>query len=288
MTTTKPTYSPTAVTYSLFPIPYYLNYAFLAKERDTETGLSYFGARYYSSNLSIWLSVDPMSDKYPSLSSYVYCADNPVKLVDPNGEDWYEDENGKMYFTDKYMSATAFARSGIKGTYRGKTYDKNGVYYSLFGSTLDSKDVSSNQIKLTKKIDEAFIKYAAYNKKCERSTGEYPARSTSDYSDFNDIIPFVDRFGTTDENQHDWDPTTKKEFQYAYNSKFRFTVVGRREKMFGHFYGFSTEYNRKDFGTGNIGYHLYIVNGKNKIIGLTFNKKENVEAFHKLYNALFK
>ena len=59
---------------------------FSAKERDSETGLSYFGARYYSSDLSIWLSVDPMSGKYPSLSPYVYCADNPVKLVDPNGE----------------------------------------------------------------------------------------------------------------------------------------------------------------------------------------------------------
>ena len=58
-----------------------------AKEKDSETGLSYFGARYYSSDLSIWLSVDPMSDKYPSLSPYVYCADNPVKLVDPNGEE---------------------------------------------------------------------------------------------------------------------------------------------------------------------------------------------------------
>ena len=67
-------------------------YAFSAKERDTETGLSYFGARYYSSDLSIWLAVDPMSGKYPSLSPYVYCADNPVKLVDPNGEDWFENE----------------------------------------------------------------------------------------------------------------------------------------------------------------------------------------------------
>jgi len=46
-----------------------------------------FGSRYYSSDLSIWLSVDPMSDKYPSLSPYTYCADKPVKLVDPNGED---------------------------------------------------------------------------------------------------------------------------------------------------------------------------------------------------------
>ena len=63
------------------------SYTFSAKERDTETGLSYFGSRYYSSDLSIWLSVDPMSGKYPSLSPYVYCADNPVKLVDPNGEE---------------------------------------------------------------------------------------------------------------------------------------------------------------------------------------------------------
>ncbi len=63
------------------------SYTFSAKERDSETGLSYFGSRYYSSDLSVWLSVDPMSDKYPSLSPYTYCADNPVKLVDPNGEE---------------------------------------------------------------------------------------------------------------------------------------------------------------------------------------------------------
>ena len=38
-------------------------------------------------NISIWLSVDPMSDKYPSMSPYNYCANNPVILVDPDGED---------------------------------------------------------------------------------------------------------------------------------------------------------------------------------------------------------
>ena len=64
-----------------------LTFTFSAKEKDSETGLSYFGSRYYSSDLSVWLSVDPMAHKYPSLSPYVYCADNPVKLVDPNGEE---------------------------------------------------------------------------------------------------------------------------------------------------------------------------------------------------------
>ncbi|MCR4738271.1 MAG: RHS repeat-associated core domain-containing protein, partial [Bacteroidales bacterium] len=69
-------------------------FTFSAKERDSETGLSYFGSRYYSSDLSIWLSVDPQASKYPSLSPYVYCANNPVKLVDPNGEEWYVNQDG--------------------------------------------------------------------------------------------------------------------------------------------------------------------------------------------------
>ena len=62
--------------------------SFTGKERDSETGFSYFGARYYDSDiLTAWLSVDPMADKYPGLSPYAYCAWNPVKLVDPLGLD---------------------------------------------------------------------------------------------------------------------------------------------------------------------------------------------------------
>lgn len=104
MKITVPTYCPTTVG-SLFTAHSSLAeiHSFSAKERDAETGLSYFGARYYSSDLSIWLSVDPMASKYPSLSSYVYCADNPVKLVDPNGEKIFAvNEITKEYIT-KYM-----------------------------------------------------------------------------------------------------------------------------------------------------------------------------------------
>jgi RHS repeat-associated protein len=72
-------------------------YSFSAKEKDEESGYGYFGARYYDSDISIWLSVDPMANKYPSLSPYNYCANNPIKLVDPNGEDvWEFDESGNM------------------------------------------------------------------------------------------------------------------------------------------------------------------------------------------------
>ena len=62
--------------------------AFTGKERDEETGFGYFGARYMDHELmTMWLSVDPMSDKYPSISPYAYCAWNPIKLVDPDGSE---------------------------------------------------------------------------------------------------------------------------------------------------------------------------------------------------------
>ena len=62
--------------------------SFTGKERDEETGYGYFGARYMDHELiTMWLSVDPMADKYPGISPYAYCAWNPVKLVDPDGRD---------------------------------------------------------------------------------------------------------------------------------------------------------------------------------------------------------
>jgi len=60
---------------------------FTGKEKDPETGYSYFGSRYLEHDLMTgWLSVDPMADKYPSLSPYAYCAWNPMKIIDPNGD----------------------------------------------------------------------------------------------------------------------------------------------------------------------------------------------------------
>ena len=61
-------------------------YTFSAKEKDSESGYNYFGARYYTDNIMMWLSVDPMSDKYPSMSPYMYCAGNPIMINDPNGD----------------------------------------------------------------------------------------------------------------------------------------------------------------------------------------------------------
>ena len=81
-----------------------IRFKFTGKERDAETGFDYFGARYYASDISVWLSVDPLSDKYPSTSPFMYVLGNPIKFIDPNGmnhDDWeFNIETGKLTKVD--------------------------------------------------------------------------------------------------------------------------------------------------------------------------------------------
>jgi len=60
-------------------------YLFTSKELDRETGLYYFGARYQDPKLGIFISVDPMAEKFAGWSSYNYAFNNPVRFTDPQG-----------------------------------------------------------------------------------------------------------------------------------------------------------------------------------------------------------
>ena len=65
-------------------------YLFNSKELDEETGLYYYGARYLNPTSGMWLSTDPLFEKYVGMSPYNYCAGNPVKLVDVDGREFDE------------------------------------------------------------------------------------------------------------------------------------------------------------------------------------------------------
>ena len=118
------------------------------KEKDYESGFHYYGARYYWSELLTgWLSVDPMVDKYPSLSPYAYCVWNPVKLVDPDGKEVYINGNQadravQRLETDK-MKITRDSQTGQLsvniGDYKRSDLSKheNSIYEAIM-----SKDVT--------------------------------------------------------------------------------------------------------------------------------------------------
>ena len=100
-----------------------------SEERDPETGFSYFGARYYDPDISaLWLSVDPMADKYPGISPYAYCTWNPVIMVDPNGNDGrvvVSQINGK---TSIMVSTTVFLKSDELNRMQLSSYAKNAQF----------------------------------------------------------------------------------------------------------------------------------------------------------------
>ena len=81
-------------------------YLFNAKEFDEETGMYYYGARYYDPRLSLWMSTDPMEEISPDISSYTFCHNNPINRVDPLGLTDYFNENGAYIQTidDQKMS----------------------------------------------------------------------------------------------------------------------------------------------------------------------------------------
>jgi RHS repeat-associated protein len=63
---------------------------FTAKERDSETGLDYFGARYFASTQGRFTSADPLlasarTGAPQSWNRYSYVLNNPLKLIDPTG-----------------------------------------------------------------------------------------------------------------------------------------------------------------------------------------------------------
>jgi RHS repeat-associated protein len=105
-------------------------YQYTAKERDAESGLDYFGARYYDSWRGQWLSVDPKAEKYQNLSPYNYAAGNPIKYLDSDGgginlangkKDWQERRNNPVGYAAKdwQQSIDASAHSFLKGDIMG-------------------------------------------------------------------------------------------------------------------------------------------------------------------------
>jgi RHS repeat-associated protein len=123
-------------------------YLFNAKELDEETGLYYYGARYYDSKASLWLGVDPMWEKYQGISVFAYCANNPIRYIDPTGMDWYQDEGGNTIWYEGSENKEGYTNIGANYTYREGnltlTYEQNELEI-LEEHILEPNDWSTSQ-----------------------------------------------------------------------------------------------------------------------------------------------
>ena len=94
-------------------------YKYNGKELDRMHGLNFYdyGARQYDPLLGMFTQMDPLAEKYYGISPYAYCANNPVMLVDPDG-------NSPLSALIK-VTAKQGVKAGIK------TYVKNNIEYRL-------------------------------------------------------------------------------------------------------------------------------------------------------------
>ena len=118
---------------------------FLNNHHNATISYSFSVARYYQPSLSIWLSVDPLSDKYPGVSPYTYCGNNPVVLKDPNGREiWIlgsESERNNAFYDMQ------------NGTSLSLSMDENGRI-STSGETINGEKLTRADKKLLKAIND--------------------------------------------------------------------------------------------------------------------------------------
>ncbi|MCK7473644.1 MAG: RHS repeat-associated core domain-containing protein [Rhodopseudomonas palustris] len=87
---------------------------FSGKERDRDTGLDDFGARWYASRHMRFMTVDPILNKPQALlnpqywNGYAYCLNNPVNVVDPDGRSPLEVMAGVAAYLTVTMLAPDF------------------------------------------------------------------------------------------------------------------------------------------------------------------------------------
>ncbi|WP_020404502.1 RHS repeat-associated core domain-containing protein [Gracilimonas tropica] len=120
-------------------------YKYTGHERDNEIGLdlTYAGARYLDPVTGIWLSIDPKVDDYPGWSPYNYSLNNPVNLIDPDGEaptDWVRNSDTGVYEWRDDVFSEDDAPEGYEYVGKGQAdiqahYNENTSFWGkLFGS----------------------------------------------------------------------------------------------------------------------------------------------------------
>ena len=182
-------------------------YKYNGKELDTKKGLNWYdyGARHYDAALGRFTTNDPLAEKYYSMSPYTYCADNPVKFIDPNGmeyapgdlfktkraaaKDWGMYYNGASIIRKREMGSSIYEvkqKGKLKGySYSAANEGEHSVSISLppngerfVGSIHSHGDADAEHIN--NKFSKADIKYIEKTKE-----NGYLATPSGDLLEYN-------------------------------------------------------------------------------------------------------
>ena len=158
---------------------------FIGKEFGERTGLYDFSARYLEPSMGRFTTIDPLAEKYPSVSPYAYCAGDPVNLVDLDGNDIYikksdavsyKYHDGKLFIGDKEYAKKVhgFVKSAVKALDAIRSTEiGNALINDLQNSKL-SFSIESDVVSEFKRADP-YKAFAMQHKKTNRQQYEnYP------------------------------------------------------------------------------------------------------------------
>jgi RHS repeat-associated protein len=101
-----------------------LPYRYNGKELEAMNGLNEYdyGARRRETGIPVWTTVDPLAEKHPEISPYVYCGDNPMNRIDPDGRDWFDKirKFASGIFHAFSVNTSIGLQAGVKATIGGK------------------------------------------------------------------------------------------------------------------------------------------------------------------------
>ncbi|MBK6408923.1 MAG: hypothetical protein IPF78_04330 [Flavobacteriales bacterium] len=103
-------------------------YRYVGKELDSESGLYYYGARYYAAWVCRFISIDKMAHDFPHLNPYNYAGNKPINSLDLDGMQSPDEQKGPSNGAQQNNAAFAVSRkhqssftSPSQGTSTGST-----------------------------------------------------------------------------------------------------------------------------------------------------------------------
>jgi len=125
------------------------NYKYNGKEYQDELGLNMYdyGARNYDPALGRWMNIDPLAENYFPVSPYIYCANNPVRYIDPNGMEIKDPDK----IVENYKKQLNQAITDIN------EFVKNNIISAEIGEMLIGANKSAlNEISALEKSDQVY------------------------------------------------------------------------------------------------------------------------------------
>ncbi len=134
------------------------NYLFMGKERDYESGLSYFGARFYAPSIGVFASVDPVNNNPAATTeprrrnAYRYGLNNPLRYSDPTGLDAVDSIKKYAVMPWGYLSAAANAPITVATIVKAKNYRRQAqsAYYAAKAASAIEGTKAANVAALLK------------------------------------------------------------------------------------------------------------------------------------------